>query len=135
MILDLTSAYVYGGGYDGSTLVDVTSIAGIDWTHLSNIGFNIGATVPLGPNSNDWTFETIVTPVPEPTSMLLLGIGLLLLLILGAALIWLRTPAYTIIRQQDFEGVIFNKSRAADQLGVMLLNQHDDENVLDANGR
>lgn len=58
--------------------------------------------------------------------ILLIGIGLLLLLILGAALIWFRTPAYTIIRQQDFEGVIFNKRRAADQLGVMLLNEHDD---------
>ena len=57
--------------------------------------------------------------------VLLIGIGLILMLSLVARLVWLRTPAYTVIRNQDFEGVIFSKGTAADQLGVMLLNEHD----------
>jgi hypothetical protein len=59
--------------------------------------------------------------------VLLLGIGLILILTLGAVIIWFRTPGYTVIRNQDFEGVIFSKVRAVDLLGVMLLNEHDDD--------
>jgi len=71
--LDLTNAQVWGGDFSGSW-EDVTDIAGINGAHISNIGFNIGGNVPVGPD--DWTFETIVRPVPEPSSMFLLGMGL-----------------------------------------------------------
>jgi len=72
--LDMTNAQVWGGTYSGDW-VDVTSIVGINGAHISNIGFNVGGNVPVGPD--DWTFETIVRPIPEPASLLLLGSGLI----------------------------------------------------------
>jgi len=75
LTLDPTNTRVWKNG----TLLgwqDVTSYGDLDWSHVSNIGFHVGANVPLGASSDDWTFETIVKPVPEPSSMLLLGIGL-----------------------------------------------------------
>lgn len=77
--LDFSWAQVYGGVYDG-VWMDVNTI-GFDWNHISAIGFNIGGNLPLGdPNDQDYfpdhTFETVVAPVPEPTTMLLVGLGM-----------------------------------------------------------
>ncbi len=76
LILDFTNAQVWGGGYNGGS-VDLFSITGLNLAHISNIGFAIGANVPQDGMFPDYTFETIVTPVPEPASMLLLGPALL----------------------------------------------------------
>lgn len=73
VILDLTNAYVWKNNVSLG-LKDFTQL-GANLNHISNIGFQIGQTVPL-PDA-DYTFETKVRPVPEPTSILLLGFELL----------------------------------------------------------
>ena len=73
IILDFTNCQVWGGDYSGEW-IDLTSLD-INWDHITNIGLNIGGNVPVGPD--DYTFEVKVRPVPEPSSLLLLGSGLL----------------------------------------------------------
>lgn len=73
LVLDFSSCHVWGGGYNGE-LLNLANIS-VNLADITDIGFNIGATVPI--NGDDWTFEVIVRPIPEPTSMLLLGIGLI----------------------------------------------------------
>ncbi len=75
MTLDFSNAQVYGGAYSGDWK-DLNTI-GFNWDHISSIGLNIGADVPLGADKEDYTFETKVSPVPEPATLLLLGFGLL----------------------------------------------------------
>ena len=70
--LNFNSAHVWGGGYSGE-LVDLSTL-GMDMDHVSNIGFSIAGNVPL--SGYDYTFETTVSPVPEPATMFLFGLGL-----------------------------------------------------------
>ncbi len=74
IMLDFANAYVWGGTYNGE-LVNLSSITGLNLAHVTNIGLMIGQDVPMP--KDDYTFETKVSPVPEPGSMMLLGTGLL----------------------------------------------------------
>jgi hypothetical protein len=74
VVLDFTNAEVWKNGVHQGWQ-DLTLFSDINWNHITNIGFQIGGNMPVGPD--DYTFETQVSPVPEPATMLLLGSGLL----------------------------------------------------------
>lgn len=74
VVLDFTSCYVWGGAYNGD-LIDFTTVAGVNWDHITNIGLNIGGNMPLP--GVDYTYEAKVNPIPVPATLLLLGSGLL----------------------------------------------------------
>lgn len=59
---------------DGSTQVLSWDISGFGLTNVTSYGFAVGQDLPI--NGTDWTTETIVSPVPEPATMLLFGAGL-----------------------------------------------------------
>jgi len=73
--LDFSNAQVWGGAYSGDW-VDLSTIGDLDLMHVSNIGFNIGGNMPVD-CEDDFTFETKVTAIPEPTTMVLVGLGML----------------------------------------------------------
>jgi hypothetical protein len=84
LVLDFTNAQVWGGDgpggdpdYNGNW-IDLTNAAAfpVDWTHISNIGFNIGENVPIG-SPADYTYEAHISPIPEPSTIILLGFGFL----------------------------------------------------------
>ncbi len=78
--LDFSNARVY----DWPSLAeleweDLSDIEDLDLSDISSIGFSIGADVPMPGRygDTDYVFETTVAPVPEPGSMMLLGMGIL----------------------------------------------------------
>jgi hypothetical protein len=74
VMLDFANCEVWQNGtYLG--WVDLTTYSDVRWDRVSNIGFQIGGNMPVGPD--DYTFETMVSRVPEPATILLLGFGLL----------------------------------------------------------
>lgn len=72
--LDFKDAYIGGSIYN---LIDqhAANYLEIDLDQIDEIGFLIGGDLPVGPN--DYTFETEIEPIPEPATLLLLGIGLI----------------------------------------------------------
>jgi hypothetical protein len=48
---------------------------GLDWSHVSSIGFNIAGDVPVDEDGHNFRVEA--TPAPEPTSLVFIGCGLL----------------------------------------------------------
>jgi len=64
-------------GSSATLTVDLTSAVNLN--HVTNIGFNvggnmIGGTVPYNPGNPDW-FHISVTPIPEPVTFAILGLG------------------------------------------------------------
>ena len=53
---------------------------GLDWSHVSSIGFSIAGDFPL--DGEDHNFRVEAAPAPEPTSLVFIGCGLLGLAIL-----------------------------------------------------
>lgn len=78
--LDFTNCEVWKDGFYLGWK-DITQFNDIDLNHISNVGFQIGGNMPVGPH--DYTFETEVAPVPEPGTILLMGLGLLGLGVFG----------------------------------------------------
>jgi hypothetical protein len=83
VVIDFTNAEVWkndwtGGTYQSTTYLgwtDLTSIANFPWAHITNIGFNTGGDMPL--LGQDYDFETKVAPypIPEPSTLIILGFG------------------------------------------------------------
>jgi hypothetical protein len=57
--------------------LDLTGVANLN--HITNIGFNVGANLTNlnGNPSNPDTFHVSASPIPEPSTILLLGLGFL----------------------------------------------------------
>lgn len=70
VLVDFTNAQVWGGGYDGDW-VDITNISELNLAHVTNIGLNIGGSMPL-PGS-DYTYEVKVRSIPDLSAVFLLG--------------------------------------------------------------
>jgi hypothetical protein len=69
--LDFSSAHAWGGGHSGG----LTTVANLD--HVTSIGFNIGGNLnQAGDNpSNPDHYSIQVKPIPEPSTLILLGFG------------------------------------------------------------
>ncbi|HEQ98409.1 MAG TPA: PEP-CTERM sorting domain-containing protein [candidate division Zixibacteria bacterium] len=48
---------------------------GLDWGHVSSIGFNIAGDIPVDGEGHN--FRVLATPAPEPTTLVFVGLGLL----------------------------------------------------------
>lgn len=73
LTLDFSSAETWGGGYNGGT----SAVQNLN--QVTNIGFNIGGNMDqIGGNpSNPDKFSIDAAPIPEPSTVILLGLGFL----------------------------------------------------------